>query len=206
MLAYLVFFACVVAASALQLSAPWVMKYAIDDLVAGVTAEKVRNYAAILLSLAAVGGYFRFLVRRTIVGASREFEYSLRNEFFARLQVLDLGYFQRTRTGDLMSRATSDLNAVRMMMGQQGSAEDAARIREELGLNDPLYVQFVRYLGHVAVFRATVPQTTPAGKLAFPQPANFIDEHVFAKLKQLGLPPSELCSDSEFLRRVGIAE
>ena len=38
---------------------------------------------------------------------------------------------------------------VRMMMGQQGTAEDAARIREELGLNDPLYAQFVRYLGNV---------------------------------------------------------
>ena len=48
---------------------------------------------------------------------SRDFEYSLRNEFFAHLQRLDLGYFQRTRTGDLMSRATSDLSAVRMMMG-----------------------------------------------------------------------------------------
>jgi ATP-binding cassette subfamily B protein len=58
-----------------------------------------------------------FLNRRTIVGVSREFEYSLRNEFFAHLQRLDLGYFQRTRTGDLMSRATNDLTAVRMLMG-----------------------------------------------------------------------------------------
>jgi hypothetical protein len=62
----------------------------------------------------------------------------------------------------------------------------------------------VRYLGHVAVFRATIPQVTPAEKLVFPKTGNFIDEHVFAKLKQLGLPPSELCSDSEFLRRVSI--
>jgi ATP-binding cassette subfamily B protein len=70
-----------------------------------------------VLALAAVAGWFRFLNRRIIVGASREFEYSLRNEFFAHLQRLDLGYFQRTRTGDLMSRATNDLTAVRMLMG-----------------------------------------------------------------------------------------
>ncbi|MCS7161691.1 MAG: DUF1549 and DUF1553 domain-containing protein [Gemmatales bacterium] len=62
----------------------------------------------------------------------------------------------------------------------------------------------VRYLGHVAVFRATIPQEVPAEKLRMPPTANFIDEHVFAKLRQLGLPPSDLCSDSEFLRRVFI--
>ncbi len=108
---------CVVAASALQLAAPWVTKYAIDDLIAQLTAEKISGYAAGILALSAASGWFRFQTRRIIVGVSREFEYALRNEFFAHLQRLDLGYFQRTRTGDLMSRATSDLSAVRMMMG-----------------------------------------------------------------------------------------
>jgi ATP-binding cassette, subfamily B, multidrug efflux pump len=107
----------VVAASSLQLAAPWVTKSAIDDLVADLTAQKIGLYAAGILALAVGSGWFRFQTRRIIVGASRDFEYSLRNEFFAHLQRLDLGYFQRTRTGDLMSRATSDLSAVRMMMG-----------------------------------------------------------------------------------------
>ncbi len=62
----------------------------------------------------------------------------------------------------------------------------------------------VRYLGHVGVFRATVPQGAPLEKYTFPKPANFIDGHVHAKLKQLGLPPSALCSDSEFLRRASL--
>jgi hypothetical protein len=62
----------------------------------------------------------------------------------------------------------------------------------------------VRYLGHVAVFRATIPLNAPLDKFPQHAPANFIDRHVFAKLKQLGLPPSELCSDSEFLRRVSL--
>jgi ATP-binding cassette subfamily B multidrug efflux pump len=107
----------IVAATALQLAAPWVTKYAIDDLVAEVTAGKLWGYAGGILVLAVAAGWFRFQNRRIVVGVSRHFEYSLRNEFFAHLQRLDVGYFQRTRTGDLMSRATNDLTAVRMLMG-----------------------------------------------------------------------------------------
>jgi len=114
---FLIGFACVVTGSAISLAGPWVLKYAIDDLDGGVTAEKVRLYAVVLLLLAATGGLFRFLTRRIIVGASRDFEYDLRNDFFAALQRQHPGYFQQHRTGDLMSRATNDLSAVRMMIG-----------------------------------------------------------------------------------------
>jgi ATP-binding cassette subfamily B multidrug efflux pump len=114
---YIKGFLGVIAATALQLASPWVTKYAIDDLAANITAARLWGYSSAVLGLAAVAGWFRFLNRRTIVGASRDFEYSLRNEFFAHLQRLDLGYFQHTRTGDLMSRATNDLTAVRMLMG-----------------------------------------------------------------------------------------
>ena len=109
--------ACVVAASAVTLAGPWVLKLAIDDLMTGVTAGKVRLYAGSLLALAAVGGGFRFLMRRIIIGTSRDIEFDLRNDFFAALQRLDVGYFHARRTGDLMSRATSDLGQVRQMIG-----------------------------------------------------------------------------------------
>ena len=56
-------------------------------------------------------------MRRIIIGASRHIEYDMRNDFFAHLQRLPLAYYQAHRTGDLMSRATNDLNAVRMMIG-----------------------------------------------------------------------------------------
>jgi ATP-binding cassette subfamily B protein len=114
---FLIGFGCVVAASTLALTGPWVLKYAIDDLHRGVTSAKVLRYSAVLLLLAAFGGVFRFLMRRVIVGASRDFEYDLRNDFFAALQRQHAGYFQQHRTGDLMSRATNDLGAVRMMIG-----------------------------------------------------------------------------------------
>jgi ATP-binding cassette subfamily B protein len=110
-------FVCVVIATAISTGGPWVLKYAIDDLSQGLTFDKIRLYGFLLFGLAAVGGLFRFLTRRIIIGASRDFEYDLRNDFFAALQRLHLSYFQHHRTGDLMSRATSDLGAVRMMMG-----------------------------------------------------------------------------------------
>jgi len=114
---FVVGFLCVIATASIGLASPWVLKHAVDDLHAGATADKFRFYAAALLGLAAAGGVFRFLMRRIIIGASRGIEYDLRNDFFAHLQRLDLGYFQRHRTGDLMSRATSDLSAVRSMVG-----------------------------------------------------------------------------------------
>lgn len=115
--AFLIGFGCVLVTTGVSLAAPWVLKYAIDDLTADVTIAKIRFYALALLALAVIGGLFRFLMRRVIIGASRDIEYELRNDFFAALQRLDLAYFQQHRTGDLMSRATNDLNAVRMMIG-----------------------------------------------------------------------------------------
>jgi ATP-binding cassette, subfamily B, multidrug efflux pump len=108
---------CIVATTAISLAGPWVLKYAIDDLTARVTAAKLAFYGGALLGLAAVGGIFRFFQRRIIIGASRDIEFDLRNDFFARLQLFEPAYFHRNRTGDLMSRATNDLNAVRMMIG-----------------------------------------------------------------------------------------
>jgi ATP-binding cassette subfamily B protein len=114
---YLIGLGCVLATSAIGLVSPWVLKFAIDDLYAGVTRAKLGGYAALLIVIAAVGGCFRYQMRLIIIGASRCIEYDLRNDFFAHLQRLPVGYFHANRTGDLMSRATNDLSAVRMMIG-----------------------------------------------------------------------------------------
>jgi len=108
---------CIVAATAIQLLSPWILKHAIDDLSASVTRGKLLYYAGVLLGVSLVGAVFRYLMRRIIIGVSRHIEYDLRNDFFAHLQRFPLGYYQANRTGDLMSRATNDLNAVRMMVG-----------------------------------------------------------------------------------------
>lgn len=109
--------ACSLADTAVGMAAPQVLKFAIDDLTAGVTAAKLRWYAFLLLALALTGGVFLFLTRRILVGASRLIEYDLRNDYFAHLQRLPPAFYHASRTGDLMSRATNDLNAVRMMIG-----------------------------------------------------------------------------------------
>jgi ATP-binding cassette subfamily B multidrug efflux pump len=108
---------CVVITTAIQLLSPWVLKNAVDDLNLGVTRAKLALYAGILLAIAIVGGVFRYLMRRILIGASRDIEYDVRNAFFARLQQQPLAYYHARRTGDLMSRATNDLNAVRTMIG-----------------------------------------------------------------------------------------
>ena len=108
---------CVVITTAIQLLSPWILKYAIDDLTGGVTRAKLAFYGGTLLGIACVGGVFRYLMRLILIGASRDIEFDVRNAFFARLQEMPVGYYQARRTGDLMSRATNDLNAVRMMIG-----------------------------------------------------------------------------------------
>ena len=111
---------CVFLTTAVSLASPRVLQYAIDDLddlTTVVTRGRLALYAGLLLSIALIGGGFRFLMRRILIGVSREIEYDLRNEFFAHLLRLSLSYFHTHRTGDLMSRATSDLSAVRMMVG-----------------------------------------------------------------------------------------
>lgn len=108
---------CVVFTQAVALTAPWVLRRAVDDLASGVTSSKLAMYAGALLGIGLVRGVFQFLMRRVLIGASRMIEYDIRNDFLAHVQRLPYAYFQRHRTGDLMSRATSDLNAVRMMVG-----------------------------------------------------------------------------------------
>jgi ATP-binding cassette subfamily B protein len=109
--------ACSVITTAIALLAPMVLQRAIDDLTTEVTRLKLITYAGELLAIGLVGGVFRFWTRQILIGASRDLEYDMRNDFFAHLQSLPLAYYQSNRTGDLMSRATNDLNAVRMMIG-----------------------------------------------------------------------------------------
>jgi ATP-binding cassette subfamily B protein len=108
---------CVVLSSTFQLLSPWVLKFAIDDLGRAVTRQKLVTYAGLILGVACARSVFLFLMRRIIIGASRMIEYDVRNAFFERLQQMPSGYYHARRTGDLMSRATNDLNAVRMMIG-----------------------------------------------------------------------------------------
>jgi len=96
---------------------PLVLGKASDDLNEGVTRHKLLVYAGLLLAIALTKGVFQFLTRWVVIGVSRDIEFDLRNDLFARLESLSYSYYQRNRTGDIMARATNDLNAVRMLLG-----------------------------------------------------------------------------------------
>jgi ATP-binding cassette subfamily B multidrug efflux pump len=96
---------------------PQVIRRAVDDLYLGVTQHKLLIYSLLLVAVALTKGIFQFLTRWVIIGISREIEFDLRNDLFRHLESLSYSYYQRTRTGDIMARATNDLNAVRMLLG-----------------------------------------------------------------------------------------
>jgi ATP-binding cassette subfamily B multidrug efflux pump len=96
---------------------PLVLRRAVDGLQNGVTPEKLLKYSLELMGVAAIKGIFQFLTRWMMIGISREIEFDLRNDLFRHLESLSYSYYQRTRTGDIMARATNDLNAVRMLLG-----------------------------------------------------------------------------------------
>ncbi len=96
---------------------PQVIRRAVDDLTLGVNPEKLAIWASLLVAVALAKGIFQFLTRWVMIGISRDIEFDLRNDLFAHLEGLSYSYYQRTRTGDIMARATNDLNAVRMLLG-----------------------------------------------------------------------------------------
>ncbi len=96
---------------------PQIIRRAVDDLNHGATRHKFLVYSLLLLAVAGSKGIFQFLTRWLMIGVSREIEYDLRNDLFAHLESLPYSYYQKTRTGDIMARATNDLNAVRMLLG-----------------------------------------------------------------------------------------
>ncbi len=115
--AYVFGTACVFLTNGIWILFPLVIGRAADDLHTGITRHKLLVYAGLLLAIALFKGIFQFLTRWVVIGISRDIEFDLRNDLFAALERLSYSYYQRHRTGDIMARATNDLNAVRMLLG-----------------------------------------------------------------------------------------
>ncbi|HEY3930690.1 MAG TPA: ABC transporter ATP-binding protein [Candidatus Koribacter sp.] len=108
---------CVVLNNGIWILFAQVLARAINDLNRALTGNKLATYSLLLLAIAGTKGIFQFLTRWLLIGVSREIEFDLRNDLFRHLEGLSYTYYQRTRTGDVMARATNDLNAVRMLLG-----------------------------------------------------------------------------------------
>ena len=81
-----------------------------------VSSGRILFFALLVFGVALFAGILRFAQRRIIQGVARQMEFHLRADFFLHLQKLSAAYYNNVRTGDLMTRATSDLNAIRMVL------------------------------------------------------------------------------------------
>jgi len=110
-------FSALILKDILAAAMPLAIKAGVDSLTAGLGLRRMAWFAVALVVITALKGLFQYRMRVILIGASRDIEYELRNKLFARLVDLDAAFYHRTRTGDVMARATNDMDAVRMMLG-----------------------------------------------------------------------------------------
>jgi len=110
-------FGALAAKDLLATSLPLIIRAGVDSISSRFALSTLMKFCALLIGLAAIKGLFQYWMRVILIGVSRDIEYDMRNDLFAHLLRLSPDFYARTRTGDIMARATNDLNAVRMMLG-----------------------------------------------------------------------------------------
>jgi ATP-binding cassette, subfamily B, multidrug efflux pump len=108
--------ACTFATAALAMKIPLFLRDAIDATRAD-RMDLVAYYSELMIAFAVILGIVRWFSRFVIFNVGRDIEYDLRNDLFQHLTTLNSDFYQRFKTGDLMSRMINDLTAVRMMVG-----------------------------------------------------------------------------------------
>lgn len=103
--------------NAFRIANPKVVQHAIDYLKNDFVLSQLGFFTILVVVLAIFEGIFTFLMRKSMIVASREIENDMRNAFFGKLLELNPSFFQNNPTGDVMSRATNDLSAVRSLLG-----------------------------------------------------------------------------------------
>ena len=107
----------IVVSNVLYAILPRILQVTIDAIDQGVALRTLAIYPIIIVAVTLVYAVIRFLMRKMVVGVARKVEYQLRNDYFSHLQRLSLRFFVKNRTGDLMARATNDINAVTITIG-----------------------------------------------------------------------------------------
>lgn len=107
----------ILVSNAMTVYLPILLKDSINEIQKNATTSILLNYALLIVGTSIVAGVFRYLIRQTIIVVSREIEYDLRGDFWQHIQKLPLKYFQNNSTGNIMSHATNDINAVRGFIG-----------------------------------------------------------------------------------------
>ena len=130
----------VVIANACILVTPILTGKIVDHLKAGSDIEVVGRLVLLAVGLTLVSGFFRFMMRRTIIWMSRHFEFDLRGEMFTHLLKLSPSFYHNNRTGDIMARMTNDLEAVRQMVGPAVMYTSGAAVNLIIGLSVMTYL------------------------------------------------------------------
>ena len=108
----------VVVANAFTLAAPYLIERGVDALLRpDASSDVIVRYSVLVVLTALLGGAARYAMREYLNGVSRRVEFDLANDFFRHLLRLDAAFYAATPTGDIMSRATNDISAVRMVAG-----------------------------------------------------------------------------------------
>jgi ATP-binding cassette subfamily B multidrug efflux pump len=108
---------CLLGASGLSLAIPWTVKNAIEALSTAGGEAPLARYVAVIVLLAVGHAAVRLGSRFALLGGGQRVEYDLRNDLYAALQSLPPAFYQSRRTGDLMARASSDIGAVKSLVG-----------------------------------------------------------------------------------------
>ena len=109
--------ACLLLATAFSLSIPWTVKSAVDALERDGVEARIGPYVLLILALAAAHGAARLGSRFAMLGAGQWVEHDIRADLYARLLFLPPAFYQRHRTGDLMSRVSNDISTLRALAG-----------------------------------------------------------------------------------------
>ena len=88
-----------------------------DSISKSEAKDILLEYILVIIGAALLSALFTFLMRQTIINVSRYIEYDLKNEVFDHYQSLNLNFYKRNRTGDLMNRISEDIGQVRMYAG-----------------------------------------------------------------------------------------
>ena len=115
--AYLLGGVLLVLTNAFALIIPWLLKLAVQSFQHHGVGRTPGYYAILIILAALIHGVIRVFSRTTMLNAGRTIEFRIREELYAKLLLLDLPYFSRERTGDILSRFSNDLTNVRMLLG-----------------------------------------------------------------------------------------
>ena len=88
-----------------------------QEMIYQLFSKSLLFFGLVVLVLALLRGIFLFLMRQTLILTSRHIEYDIKNEIYQHYQRLDFSFYRRNNTGDLMNRATEDVNQVRAYLG-----------------------------------------------------------------------------------------